>query len=247
MMRVLLPGFVVALLALPVIAQAQIFPGEYISGTDSSVLYVNGDNSGALKFEIDVVGGNFHTCNLSGVIRNGEARMEDSADEKLPCIVTFKPQKDGIAVESKHGRACSAYCGMRASFEGTYTRPPAGCTPSEVRRARNRFKASYDKKQYAEARALLTPIASQCYGTLGIYSQGWVSNDLAITHYRGGNYAACRNTLQPWLELAQTPDDTIKGGYPPSDAEEMHRIAVATRVNMKLCGAPVTIGAKPKQ
>lgn len=233
----------------PVAAQAQIKPGEYINGAGYGVLSVMPDKGGTLKFELNVVGGNFHTCNLEGVIRNNEARMEESADEKLPCIVTFKPQKDGIAVDSKHGRACSSYCGMRAAFEGTYTMPPAGCAPSAVRQTRNRFKASYDKKQYAEARALLTPIVEKCFGTLNIYAQGWVSNDLALTQYRTGDNAACRNTLKPWLELAQTPDTEIEGGYPPSDAAEMLRLAQATRANLKICGAPVVIkviDAKPK-
>ena len=233
----------------PLAAHAQIKPGEYINGAGYGVLSVMPDKGGALKFELNVTGGNFHTCNLSGVIRNNEARMEDSADEKLPCFVTFKPQKDGIAVGSKHGRACSAYCGMRAAFEGAYAMPPAGCAPSAVRQTRNRFKASYDKKQYAEARTLLTPIAEKCFGTLNIYAQGWVSNDLALTQYRTGDNAACRNTLKPWLELAQTPDKTIEGDYPPSDAAEMLRLAQATRANQKICGAPVVIkviGEKPR-
>lgn len=247
MMRGLEVAVVVAALAHSFGAQAQIKPGEYISGSDSSVLRVSNDKSGALKFDIDVTGANFHTCSLSGVIRNGEARLEESANEKLPCIVTFKLQKDGVAVDSKHERACSTYCGMRASFEGTYTLPPAGCAPSEVRRTRDRFKASYDRKLFAEARTLLMPVADKCYATLGVFSQGWVSNDLAITHYRNGDHAACRNILKPWLELAQTPDDTISGDYPPSDAAEMLRIAQATRANMKVCGAPVTISAKPKR
>lgn len=229
--------------------QAQIRPGEYINGAGYGVLSVMPDKGGALKFELNVTGANFHTCSLSGSIRNNEARMEDSADDKLPCIVTFKPQKDSVAVDSKHGRACSAYCGMRAAFEGAYAMPATGCAPSEVRRTRDRFKASYDKKQYTEARALLTPIAEKCYSTLSIYSQGWVSNDLALTQYRTGDNAACRNTLKPWLELAQTPDTEIEGGYPPSDAAEMLRLAQATRANLKICGAPVVIkqaGAKPK-
>ena len=170
--------------------------------------------------------------------------MEDSADEKLPCVVTFKPQKEGIAVDSKHAGACRAYCGARAHFEGTYTLSPAGCAPSFVRQTRNRFKAAYDKKLFAEARAMLTPMVEKCSGTLSDLDEAWVRNDLALTQYRAGDGSACRNTLKPWLELAQTPDETINGDYPPSDAAEMLRIAQATRANMKLCGAPVTISTR---
>ena len=218
------------LLSAPLAAHAQIKPGEYIDTSGYGVLSVTG-SGGALKFEIEVVGANFHTCNLSGVIRN---------------IVTFKPTKGGIAVGSKHGRACSTYCGMRAAFEGEYVAPPAGCETRAVRNTRDRFKAAYDKKQYAEARTLLTPIANKCYAVLSRFAQGWVSNDLAITQYRVGDNAACRASLKPWLELAQTSDAEIKDGYPPSDAEEMLRLAKATRANLNICGAPVMPGAKSK-
>ena len=53
--------------------------------------------------------------------------------------------------------------------------------------------------------------------------------------------------MKPWLELAQTPDATIQGDYPPSEVAEMLRLAQATRANMKLCGAPVAIAGKAKK
>lgn len=236
--------FMVALLLLSLNAHAQIEPGEYVLGAGFGTLRIVPDKGDALRFQLNARGGNFHLCELSGVMRNGESRMEDSADEKLPCIVTFKPEKNGIAVASKHERACSTYCGARAHFEGAYAMPPAGCAPSQVRHARNRFKAAYDKKLFADARALLMPIAEKCVGILSHYDHAWVGNDLALTQYRAGDNIACRNTLKPWLELAQTPDDQIRGDYPPSDAEEMLRIAQATRANLKICGAPVVMENK---
>lgn len=226
-------------------AHAQIRPGEYVGPGGRGTLRIAPDKGDALRFQLHVVGSNFHTCELSGVIRNGEARMEDSADDKLPCIVTFKPQKDGLAVDSKYGRACSTYCGARASFDATYALPPAGCAPSQVRRTRDQFKATYDQKRFAEARAMLAPLLEKCSATLSDYDEGWVRNDLAITQYRAGDAAACRATLQAWLPLAQKPDAVIKDDYPPSDAEEMLRIVRATRANLRLCGAPVVIGNTP--
>ncbi len=88
------------------------------------------------------------------------------------------------------------------------------------------------------------PIAEKCAGILSHYDQTWVGNDLALTHYRAGDSAACRTTLKPWLELAQTRDDKIRGDYPPSDAAEMLRIAQATRANLKICGALVVMENK---
>ncbi len=236
-----------ALLLMSPAAHAQIKPGEYVSGGGLGVLHITPDKGGALRFQLDVRGANFHICELSGVIRNGESRMDDSTHEKLPCIVTFKSQKSGIAVESKHERTCSTYCGARAHFEGTYAMPPVGCAPSQVNQMRNRFKAAYDKKLFAEARALLAPIVDKCSGTLSDLDEAWVRNDLALTQHRAGDSAACRITLKPWLELARTPDETIRGDYPPSDADAMLRIAQATRANMKLCGAPVVVGRKGGQ
>ena len=223
---------------------AQIKPGEYVMGAGYGVLRVSPDKGDALRFELNARGGNFHLCELSGIIRNGVSRMDDSTDAKLPCLVTFKPQKDGIAVATHHQGTCSTYCGARAHFEGDYRLPPAGCEPSQVRRTRNQFKATYDKKQFSEARAMLAPIVERCGATLSEYDEAWVRNDLALTHYRAGDSAACRETLKPWLEIAQIPDESIRNNYPPSDADVMLRIAGATRANMKLCGAPVKVGDK---
>lgn len=68
-------------------------------------------------------------------------------------------------------------------------------------------------------------------------------NDLAITHYRNGDLAACRAVLKPWLNLAHEPDAAIRDEHAPSDAEEMLRLARVTRANMKVCGAPITPGS----
>ena len=171
-------------------AQAQFKAGEYVR-SGYGVLTVGAADRGATKFQISVVGSNFHTCELEGVIRNLEARMEESADDKLPCVVTFKPEKNGITVDAKNDRACSAYCGMRASFTGSYAIPRAGCAPSQVRQTRARFNAAYAKKQFADARVLLTPVHANCAPYLDIYGQAWVGNDLALTQYRTGDSAAC--------------------------------------------------------
>ena len=245
-------GFVVVLghaagsLLSPPVAHAQIKPGEYVSDGGHGVLRILTDKGDALRFQLNMRGANFHVCELSGVIRSGESRLVDDADPGLPCIVTFRPDKNGIAVNSKHEGACSAYCGARAHFEGSYTLPPANCTPSHVRQMRDRFKTMYDKKLFTEARVILAPIADKCSNWLTELDGAWVDNDLAIAHYRAGDAVACRASLKQWLELARTPDKTIEGNYPPSDAAEMLRIAQAVRANMKLCGAPVTVNTGGK-
>lgn len=235
------------LLLLPVTGHTQLLSGEYVAHGGLGILSIIPDKSAGLRFHLFARGSNFHVCELSGVIRNGEARMEDSADDRQPCIVTFKPGKDGIAVDAKHQGACSMYCGARAHFQGSYALPPAGCAPSQVRRTRDRFKSAYDQKRYAEARDLLRPIIEKCASAVTEIDDGWIRNDLAITYHRAGDSTSCRAVLQPWVPLAQTPDAKIRDDYPPSDGDEMLRIAGAARANLKLCGAPVTIKppAKP--
>lgn len=81
----------------------------------------------------------------------------------------------------------------------------------------------------------------KCGALLSDYDEGWVRNDLAITYYRLGDTAACRDTLLRRVDLARQSDTAIKAGHAPSDAEEMLRLARATRTNTKRCGAPIAV------
>jgi hypothetical protein len=83
-------------------ALAQIALGEYVGSGGRGVLRITADKGDALRFSLNTVGGNFHIYELEGVIRKGEARMEESSHDKLPCIVTFAAAKQGIEVASRH-------------------------------------------------------------------------------------------------------------------------------------------------
>ena len=223
---------------------AQLQPGEYVTGGAWGVLRIGvakGAKGGAQLFEINARGANFHSCTLDGAIRGNEARMEESADDKRPCIVTFKPVKGGLDVQSKSEGTCRYYCGARANFEGEYVLAPAGCAPSRINDTRKRFKAAFDGNRYSDAHGSLAPVLARCKAQLSDYAESWVRNDLALTQHRLNDNAACRATLSPLMELASKPDKVIEGDYPPSDAEEYLSIAKATRYNMKLCGATVVI------
>ncbi len=164
--------------------------------------------------------------------------MPDSADAKMPCIVTFKPVRNGIVVQADNEQACRAYCGARASFGGEYVRVPATCSRSEMAQTRQRFKAAFDGRRYREALNLLAPLFKNCNAQLTSFDKGWVSNDLALTQHRLGDNAACRSTLEPWTALAAKPDDIINTDYLPSEAASYLDIAKATRYNLRLCGSP---------
>jgi len=221
------------------IGQTALQPGEYLDGR-GGYLTIKPGSGGNLPFTIHTVGMNMHTCDVDGQIgKNGQAIVKPDG-ENTTCTVYFTQKADGIDVSLK--KECGGFCGARASFDGMFLKPAAGCDRAGVRKARTAFKRLYDKKAYAEARTTLEPVLSRCTKTLDSDEEGWVRNDLAITLLRLGDPATCRKTLEPLAEDAAKTDAKIKEELPPSDAERVVRIARATRTNLKLCqGQP----AKP--
>jgi hypothetical protein len=71
---------------------------------------------------VGIVGGNFHTCTLSGVaVRRGRF-FEYKGTEALfeppdECVLKFWFQGNSVRLEHKAG-ACRAPCGQRAGFDG---------------------------------------------------------------------------------------------------------------------------------
>ncbi len=230
------PIFFLALLALAVgIAHAAgpaLKPGEYIADGGWGTLSISNPQSKGLAFKLDSYGGNFHTCTLEGRIVDGEAKLDSSSDESA-CLVRFAPTADGIAVSGTE--SCREYCGARASFEGLYLRPAAGCGGEAVRATRAEFKRLYDRKQHAPALAKLASLPERCARTLDRYENGEILNDIAITQYKLGQRDACLRTLAPLAEDAAMSDDAIREGYPPSDADVWLPIVKAARFNLGLC------------
>lgn len=213
-------------------AQTEITPGEYITERGWGNLEIKKDKKGNLLFEIGVIGENYHTCELSGIIRDSKSVME--GDEGKPCIVNFSPTENGIAVSDNDG-ACRGYCGARASFIGLYLKPQKGCDTASITRARNELKKLYDKKNYEQARSKLEPVLNKCSGIMHWSELGRARNDLAITLYKLGDFDGCRNVLKPLEEDAKKTDEELRESYAPVDAETAIPIARATRTNLKLC------------
>ncbi len=208
-------------------------PGEYIAEGGWGNLRVTRNGQGGLSFEILTIGANAHTCSLSGEIRGGRAVLEEDGDHRQ-CVVTFEPTGKGIRV-TDDGDACRAYCGMRAAFTYQYLKPQPECAPAAMQKTRAEFKRLYDRKSYALARARLEPVLKKCSALIHWSDMGWILNDLAITQYRLGDYAGCRNTLQPLTGDAGKTDEELREEYPPSDADIALPIAGATRTNLRLC------------
>jgi len=216
-------------------AEPALQPGDYLTESGWGTLIIKRGNGGTLNFQLEAMGGNAHSCGLDGEIRNGRATLE-GMDKDKPCVVTFTVKGDGIAVDSVDAQICRYYCGMRAAFEGLYMKAAPGCAPAAMRATRKEFKALYDRKDYAAARAKLEPAFNNCTKTLDWLETSWIRNDLAITQYRLGDNAGCLRTLEPLAKDAAKSDRQIQADFPPTDADNWLPVVKAARTNLKLCG-----------
>jgi hypothetical protein len=209
--------------------------GEYITEKGLGHLTIKRSNAGTTGFTIMAMDANGRVCDLDGEIRKGRAELESSKQGK-PCIVTFTQKGNDIDVDSGTYNECRDYCGAGAGFEGLYLKPARGCDPPAMKKSRAAFKRLYDKKAYAEAKALLKPIIDGCAKTLDWFEDGWIRNDLAITEYKLGNLAACQQILKPLADEASKTDEDLADNYPPADGDSHIHLIKATRANLKLCG-----------
>jgi hypothetical protein len=212
-------------------------PGEYITENGWGNLIIKSGTAGTAIFSIMSIGANAHTCTLDGEIRNGRAELEADQKDGKPCTVTFRQKGNDIEVAAATFEECRAYCGARAGFDGLYMKPVKGCDSISIKKSRAAFKRLYDKKVYAEAKAELKPVLDGCKKTLYWIEDGRIRNDLAITEYKLGNTAACRQILEPLADDAAKTDEDLRGNYPPADAESYMPVIKATRTNLRLCGA----------
>jgi hypothetical protein len=218
-------------------AEPPLQPGDYVTERGWGTLKINRDKSGALKFALEAMGGNAHSCGLDGEIRNGRATLE-AMDKDKPCVVTFAVKADGIAIDSVDAQICRYFCGMRASFEGLYLKVAPGCAPSALRATRKEFKALYDRKDYAAARAKLEPAFNDCAKAIDWLDTGWIRNDIALVQLRTGDAAACLRTLEPLAKDAAKSDAQIRDEMvAPTDIENWLPVVKAARTNLKLCAS----------
>jgi hypothetical protein len=213
---------------------AAIEPGNYVTEHSWGQLQIQAPKKGGQSFNLDVLGGNGHTCTLSGVIRQRTARIENG-DEPV-CVVRFGQKGEGIEVTVDDADPCRAWCGMRAWFEGYYSRPPPACVPRVVRATRSDFQRLYKSKAYGEARAKIEGLLNTCGSVIDRFDEMWIRNDLAVTLHHLKDDAACLKVLEPMREWAASEDGEVAIGEPAYE-DFYRRIGKAIRANLKLCGA----------
>lgn len=223
-------------------APSQPRPGQYVLEGDSGTLTIRSDGSNDLYFQIETVGGNCHSCSVSGVIRgttgHGDSWTADGSDSK--CDISFSYSSSSLVVTPITHEACRAYCGARAGFDGAYRIPPTNCTTGERQAQRDRFLQLYQAHRYPQATSTLQMLISQCREFMGWIETDEVRNDLALSQYHSGDFAQCLNTLNETLVGNTKDEEQFKAGnnglyLTPCDFDNYIGVAKSTWYNKRLC------------
>lgn len=243
---ILLFVLMVATVGLAQAAQPNIPPGQYVLDGDSGTLTIRPDTQNRQKFEIETIGGNCHSCSVTGVITGGighaDSWAEDGSDSK--CRIAFSADRTSVSVRPITEEECRAYCGMRAGFAGTYRVPPAACTRAGRQKQRDQFLRQYRAKQYADATKTLESLVAQCEKSMSWIEVDQVRNDLALAQYHSGNAQQCLATLNATLAAQAKDGEELKSGngkvyLPPCDFDNYIGVAKSTWFNQALCAKAI--------
>jgi uncharacterized protein len=90
-------------------------------GLAESKMILSMKDKNTFHFDLGIVGGNFHTCTLSGLaVRRGsffEHRSESLMETPGECVLKFWFRGNSVRLEDDTG-ACRGTCGQRATFDG---------------------------------------------------------------------------------------------------------------------------------
>jgi hypothetical protein len=209
-----------------------LHPGEYVTAKGWGHLQIEAQ-AGALTFSIQSVTGEDY-CELEGTI-DGKQGVAKADSGPTACIVELTNGPLGINVTASTPAECKTLCGDNGSFEGDYRRVGDGCGRTDLAQTRATFQHLYDKGNYKEALAALSPVLSNCQPTLDWEEEGGIRNDLAITQFRNGLYTQCLATLDKYVEDADQDDDKVIETWPPALADRYLGIIRAARTNIALC------------
>lgn len=171
-------------------------------------------------------------CHFSGRLQDNHATVYDG-DAPSQCV--FELRLEGTAIDIAASPACNTYCGRNGSYEGRYMRLAPACEPEAVQRARDRFKSSYAKGDYAGADKALASVYSQCLANLPMLDEAGVRNDLALTRHKLGDDAGCLMALEKYRADAARSDEEITENMAPIVAGDYLSIIHAARTSIAMC------------
>jgi len=180
---------------------------EDVDGPGGSLVISSTENK-QLAFQLEAYGANRHTCGLSGTIDGNRGRATNSADHSI-CLIDFHTTPNAVSVQVSEApgnfEACRAFCGVRASFDRTYFKPPAGCTRPERQSIYQTFRQADEAKDYGRAFADLQRAQAECGRFFGWIERDRVHNHLALTLHHLHMNAECLTELGK--TLASSVDD----------------------------------------
>jgi hypothetical protein len=193
-------------------AQPQIEPGEYFREEDSGTLTIRPREPGKLSFEIESVGGNCHSCSVSGVISGaiGLAESEGADGSVGKCKISFLASRFEIDVNPITQEECRMYCGARAKFDGTYFLPTAECTRAGRQKQRDSFLDLYRSRRFAKAAVKIQGLIGQCSKFMDWTELDQARNDLALAQYHNGEIQQCLATLNTTIAATVENGEELK-------------------------------------
>lgn len=243
-MRGLVLASVVVILALQGTALADSPPhepltGTYVTDNGWGELLLSRGNDG-LHFSIEVVGTNYHLCNLEGDVTGFKGRTSTDDGNDL-CEIEFVQTQNGLEVksltESDIASGCRSYCGARAYFEGEYKAVLPICNPGQVNSHVGMISALPRADELAYAQEHIVPVLDKCTATLRESTEQDLRAAVALAYYHAEQPQKCAETLavyQAWLAMS---DDEIRGekSYAPSEADEALAQSKKLRDTLNLC------------
>jgi hypothetical protein len=209
----------------------------FIRRGDSGTLTIERKDQKTRLFSIQSTGVNCHTCDVSGSIENNVGTVSDSAlDSKEPrCRISFLQQGDAITVQPITPESCASYCGVRASFEGAYQKPPNACSPGARRQRYEMANKQYKSGGFAKSENTLKALAADCGYFMSYIELDRVKNDLALAQRRQGDAKNCLATLKSTVASDFKNEADLKGGMLPCDFDNYIDVALSTWFNQRLC------------
>jgi hypothetical protein len=234
----------VLLASVPALAESipvELATGTYVTQGGWGDLTISRGNSGQ-HFTIDVVGTNYHMCNLEGSLV-GTIGTVDTSDGGDACTIELTPTPQGITITAQDGdgvaSGCRSYCGARAYFEGEYFATLPICTPSLLNSHISMLAVLPRAEELAYAQAEIMPALEKCTATLRPSTEQDLRGALALAYYHAGEPEKCRATLAVYQEWLAKSDAEIREekSYAPSEADEALAQSKQLRNISELCKA----------
>jgi hypothetical protein len=230
------------LCAVPALANSPLSEpatGTYVTDNGWGELLISRGNDGQ-HFTIEVVGTNYHLCNLEGDVTGfkGRTRTDDGNDL---CEIEFVPTAHGIEVKSLGeddiASGCRSYCGARAYFEGEYKAILPICNPGQVNSHIGMISALARADELAYAHEHIVPVLDKCLGTLRKSTEQDLRAALALAYYHAGQPENCRGALEVYQDWLAKTDAEIREekSYAPSEADEALAQSKKLRNVLDLC------------